>query len=468
MNNRCLRCHRACIASSVFCDRCQSSLLIRSQKPDVSYQTIPLLPLAAYPRTGEHHGMQQQHEKMEIVEDVQKDVAASTSSQHNPPASVDNDDEFDPLQWRTLSFLHRSPPPVGETAPAHRTRSSTNSVMAAATILPRVRLHHRRRLIAVVIVTSLLVLFAGSLLLATLSSHASTQGEKKQSRIQTLSGTGGKMIHATPSTTSTGHTTTGAGSTHPTTSPSSTPVTWHTTPTPTPSTTATSSGLTAAPSVLSFTATPGQGNPAAQQVTITGAPGETFNWQATITSNTTSWLSISPASGSIAPGAAAQLSVSCDMAGLQTGTYQGQITITATSSKQHNGQNSTQTITVTFHINQSCNLQITPGQLTFTASLLQSNPPAQIVTLQTSGNCAYPISWTVSANTPWLQLSTLTGTDNGAGGSITVSVDTRGKLPGTYTGQIVFTAIDNNGVTITGSNTTVTVTMNITASNLLN
>ena len=95
------------------------------------------------------------------------------------------------------------------------------------------------------------------------------------------------------------------------------------------------------PTSLSFTATVGGGNPAAQSLSITNTGGGTLNWTAT---DNQPWLSVSPASGT-APSTA---NVSVNISGLGVGTFTGAITISATGAT-----NSPVTVPVTLTISST-------------------------------------------------------------------------------------------------------------------
>ncbi|HJT21836.1 MAG TPA: fibronectin type III domain-containing protein, partial [Nitrospira sp.] len=77
------------------------------------------------------------------------------------------------------------------------------------------------------------------------------------------------------------------------------------------------------PATLSFTATQGAANPSNQNVTVTSTGG-TVNWTA---SDNTAWLSVTPGSGSNT----GTVTASINTAGLAAGTYNGTITVAATS-----------------------------------------------------------------------------------------------------------------------------------------
>ena len=100
---------------------------------------------------------------------------------------------------------------------------------------------------------------------------------------------------------------------------------------------------------MSFTALQGGANPSGQALNITNTGGGTLNWTAT---SSQPWLSISPASGT-APSSPV---VSANIAGLAAGTYNGNITISATGAT-----NSPLVVPVTLTVNPSgggCSTQL--------------------------------------------------------------------------------------------------------------
>jgi hypothetical protein len=113
---------------------------------------------------------------------------------------------------------------------------------------------------------------------------------------------------------------------------------------------------------------------------------------------------------------------------------------------------------------QPCALQVTPARLTFLATLLQANPPAQTLTLSVAGNCSQPVSWSASvdaASQGWLHLATTSGVASKSGSTLVVQVNTNGKLLGTYSGQITLTAIEQNGTAAQGSPQGIPVTLTV-------
>jgi hypothetical protein len=125
-------------------------------------------------------------------------------------------------------------------------------------------------------------------------------------------------------------------------------------------------------------------------------------------------------------------------------------------------QGSPQIFSVTLTVFQPCSVQVTPLSLSFSASLLQPNPPGQSITLKETGHCVNP-SWRASvavdtANQPWLRLSATSGNQTSA--TITAYVNAQGVLPATHTGHITFTVVDANG-SAQGSPQVVTVTLTV-------
>src|SRR6202011_1848767 len=75
---------------------------------------------------------------------------------------------------------------------------------------------------------------------------------------------------------------------------------------------------------------------------------------------------------------------------------------------------------------QPCALQVAPTHLTFIATLLQSNPPAQTLALTISGNCPQPVSWAASvdaASQGWLHLALTSGVISKGGATLVVQVN---------------------------------------------
>ncbi len=76
---------------------------------------------------------------------------------------------------------------------------------------------------------------------------------------------------------------------------------------------------------LSFIATQGQGDPAAQTVTLTNCR-KARSWFGSVSTN---WLSINPTNGTLDPNATQDVTVNATIANLTAGTYTGIITFTS-------------------------------------------------------------------------------------------------------------------------------------------
>src|SRR6266700_785645 len=213
---------------------------------------------------------------------------------------------------------------------------------------------------------------------------------------------------------------------------------------------------------LSFSLTQGQASPPGQIVTIVNTGVGTFDWL--VASTSPSWLALSSLKGSVAAGQSGQIRVNIVPVGLQTGTYTTQLSITATDSSGMEAQGSLQTISVALTIFQPCALQVSPSSLSFTGTTLQLGSSTQTLYLKEVGWCAQPVTWFAkvdSASQGWLSLSSTSGSDNGSGSTIIASIDANGLLPGNYQGQISCSAAASGGYTVQGSPQLVTVTLNV-------
>jgi hypothetical protein len=219
--------------------------------------------------------------------------------------------------------------------------------------------------------------------------------------------------------------------------------------------------LGAAPSELLFSTTQGQANPSGQVVTIANAGGTALSWQASIEASPSFWLNISPAAGTISAGQTAQMIVNVDASGLAPGSYRAQISVTASSASSQ-VQNSPLLLSVALTVSPPCTLQVSSTSLTFSSTLLNPTPPGQSITLRYTGNCAFPVSWRLSANgsnTSWITPSATRGTGN----SLTISVNSNGMLIGTYQAQLTLSATDSSGVAAQNSPQGITITLHVTA-----
>ncbi len=209
--------------------------------------------------------------------------------------------------------------------------------------------------------------------------------------------------------------------------------------------------LATAPTSLTFTGTIGQPAPVAQVLTVTNAGGGPLTWQAAaVTTVGGNWLTLTPATGTLAANKAAPVSVTVTpLATLVAGTYTGTITVTATDAAGKAVGGSPQSIPVTFTLQAACVATVTPASLTFTSSVGQTAPTAQPLTIAASSTCANTLNWTATVSTTpaggtWLTATPATGTVTVATNATTsVGVTLTGLAAGTYTGTVTVAATDS-------------------------
>ncbi len=221
--------------------------------------------------------------------------------------------------------------------------------------------------------------------------------------------------------------------------------------------------LGVSPTSMTFSVAQGENNPPSQAVTVVNTGGDLLNWQARTDTTSSSWLQVSPGTGSVASGQNGDIFLNVNTGSLSVGTYRSNVVISATGRSGTQVPGSPQVVAVVLNVVQSCTLKVTPTSLTFSASLLAPEPSGQDITLQTVGNCAYPVTWTATVDAEsrsWLIPSVTSGQDSGNGSVMTVHVNTSGMLLGFYRGQILVSAIDKNGASV--GNTTPTIGVELT------
>jgi len=218
------------------------------------------------------------------------------------------------------------------------------------------------------------------------------------------------------------------------------------------------------PGSLQFTLMQGQKNPPGQVLTVSNAGAGNLFWQANIDAAAAPWLSLNPMGGTIAAARSTQVIVAVNGAGLSPGTYNAQITVTATNSSGNRVQGSPQTAVVILTVLSGCSLQVTPASLSFVANPPLPNPPGQNLVLNVGGTCPRTFTWIASVNVgsqKWLVLSATAGSAGAAGSTIVVSVKAGTLLPGLYNGQITISAIGKGGGAIQNSPITIPVTLTV-------
>lgn len=196
------------------------------------------------------------------------------------------------------------------------------------------------------------------------------------------------------------------------------------------------------PTTLTFTAADGTSSLPVQTVVFSKKSFVPKNWTATATS---SWLMISPASGTIST-EQDTISVQVNPSGLSAGTYSSSFTISVTD--KHD-RNQTATIPVTFVVSTGSttttssttttpSILLNPTSLSFSGTAGGTNPLAQTINLlnPTGGT----LSWALTESAPWLALNITSGTTTTETDQISASVGTSGLSAGTYSTVISVTA----------------------------
>ena len=190
------------------------------------------------------------------------------------------------------------------------------------------------------------------------------------------------------------------------------------------------------PTTLTFTATDGTSSPPTQTVVFARKAFIPQNWTATATS---SWLMLSPASGTISA-EEDTISVQVNPGGLSAGTYSSSFTISITTK---NDKIQTATIPVTFVVSTGStsttpSILLNPASLSFSGTAGGTNPLAQTIHLlnPTGGT----LSWTLAESAPWLALNITSGTTTTETDQISASVGISGLGAGTYSTIINVTA----------------------------
>jgi len=199
------------------------------------------------------------------------------------------------------------------------------------------------------------------------------------------------------------------------------------------------------PSTLSFTAPVGGPGPAPATVAVSNTGGGTLAWSA---ADDASWLSLAPASGSLAAGAAAPMSVIVDVTGLAAGPYSATITVTAPGATPA-------AVAVSLTVTDLPTIGLSASTLAFSAPLGGPNPASQLLTLSNTGGGV--LSWSAASSAGWLSVSPASGTLASAASTLlVVLVDVTGLAAGPYAGTLTFTAPG-----ATNSPQSVAVTLNV-------
>ncbi len=184
-------------------------------------------------------------------------------------------------------------------------------------------------------------------------------------------------------------------------------------------------------------------------ITLTNSGGGQVNWQGS--SDSPTWLKLTPTNGSFAGGQ--EVVITVDRSNLAPQSYTGHISFT-----QQGSNKSALALTVTMGVNPaSANLVISNAAFTFAGDPV-TNPVTQAITIQNAGGQG--LNWTASVSTTgggnWLTLSSNGGyLAAGAVSNMTVSAVSAGLSVGVYQGTIAFSYAGASATPVT-----VTLTVN--------
>jgi uncharacterized protein (TIGR03437 family) len=182
-----------------------------------------------------------------------------------------------------------------------------------------------------------------------------------------------------------------------------------------------------APASLGFSVSAGAPRTVAQQVAVSSVAGLAWDARAS-TASGGNWLSLSTASGSV-PGL---ISVSVDATGLAAGSYQGSITVMASSASPP-----TQVVLVflTVHPALPAQLSVEPVTFSFEAQAGAGNPAPQTLRISNPGGGA--LSWTAQGDASWLSLSATSGSASASSpATMLVNANVAGLGAGVYSGSV--------------------------------
>ena len=203
------------------------------------------------------------------------------------------------------------------------------------------------------------------------------------------------------------------------------------------------------PAALSFNASDGGTNPPGQVVTISNPGTQSLQWSATsVIKDAPDWLSISPRSGSVTQGASEAVTISANINALLPGVYNSLVTFTSQGSEAVAG--SPQSVYVSLTVLPQCQLQVSPGALSFAGvhsqspTINQGAAAAKSVDLSVLQGCSAPLNWSATTTTDnggqWLNIDGGGSANGTTPAHPLVSVNVTGLAPGTYTGAVVFSS----------------------------
>jgi hypothetical protein len=433
--HKCLSCNRPCSMSSVFCDTCRDALLERGAEVTKEEQEL----VSAGRReggTGELHSCAPSNVVAVSLPETQEQEPFSRETEEERCWSRVAEESGRSLIPSGISMGERVDEAVDEMD--RREEQQSNPVPATHVLavplpgrrpLPR---RVRRALLLFCIVGALALLTDGVLLALSMLRHHHTSAVAAPHVPTTITRMSPQMVQTSTATTATGAT--GAG--------------------------AHAGSLLLSTTRLVFTITQGQPAPAPQTVTFSGGSESTFSWQIVPEQTQPSWLHLSATRGSATTGVIPAVMVSVEPGQVNAGVYTSTLQVRAFDTQGTALVGSPAAFLVTLNVRPPCTLSIVPARLTFT-SVLVSGPSPQTLTLTGGSTCTFPINWQISSDASWIIFSHASGTDSGAGTSITVQASSSGKLIGSYTAHITLTATDGSGAAVIVSPAVVIATLTV-------
>jgi hypothetical protein len=221
--------------------------------------------------------------------------------------------------------------------------------------------------------------------------------------------------------------------------------------------------ISAGPLNLSFAANQGQTNLPGQMVTIANTGHSPLQWSSTANAQADPWLTITPTSGTIAPGQTGQMTVDVNAGAVGPGNYVAQIQLNGSDSTHAAASGSPQTVVVSFQVSAPCVLaQPSSSALAFSAMQGGNDPASQPLSITASGNCSWPLSWRAKGAPSWLNLSPSSGllTVSNPTATMTVAPSIAG-LSASQSAQVSLVVTDSTGEQVQGSAQSVGVSLTL-------
>ena len=184
------------------------------------------------------------------------------------------------------------------------------------------------------------------------------------------------------------------------------------------------------PTNLSFHAQSGGADPAQKKISILNTGSGTL--QFTVEPDA-SWISVNPSSGT-SKDQQKKVSVSVQIAGLATGTYNGNILISDLDTTK-NPQEVNISLTISEAGEAHPEIQVTPTNLNFNAQSGGADPAQKEIYILNTGSDT--LQFSVEPDASWISVNPSSGTSKGQQKKVRVSVQTAGMATGTYNGNIL-------------------------------